>query len=233
MPSDNDAARARKLWGEVDLYFQHKLLPKDDALDAALAANAAAGLPAIDVSPLQGRFLELIVRMTRASRILEIGTLGGYSTICDGARHAGARPHRHARSGAAPRRGRARQFQARRRRDRIDLRVGPALDSLPGIEREGLAPFDLVFIDADKPSNPDYLRWALKLTRPGSLIIADNVVRDGAVVDAKDASPGVRGVRRFADLIAGEKRLVATVIQTVGVKGWDGFAMALVTDEAG
>jgi predicted O-methyltransferase YrrM len=232
MANENDTARARRLWGEVDRYFQQKLLPKDDALDAALAANAAAGLPEIDVSPLQGRFLELIVRLTKASRILEIGTLGGYSTIWMArATPPGGRvvtleaEPRHAEIARA-------NFKRAGIADRVDLRVGPALDLLPAVEAEGLAPFDLVFIDADKPSNPDYLRWALKLTKTGSLIIGDNVVRDGAVVDAKDASPGVRGVRRFADLIASEPRLVATAIQTVGVKGWDGFAMALVVDEA-
>jgi predicted O-methyltransferase YrrM len=230
MKNESEAARLRRQWAEVDRYFARELLPRDSAPEAALAANAAAGLPAIDVSPLQGRFLELMARLSKASRILEIGTLGGYSTIwMAGAIGPGGRivtleaEPRHAEIARA-------NFERAGIADRIDLRVGPALDWLPRIEAEGLAPFDLVFIDADKPSNPDYLGWALRLTRPGSLIIADNVVRDGAVTDAKDTSPGVRGIRRFADLVAGEPRLVATAIQTVGVKGWDGFAMALVVD---
>ncbi len=215
-------------WSAVDSYFAERLARSDAALDAALAANAAAGLPPHDVSPLQGRFLELLVRMTQASRVLEIGTLGGYSTIW--------------MARALPPEGRlvtleADVSHAKVARDnlhgagmseRVDLRVGPALETLPRLEAEKLGPFDVVFIDADKPSNPDYLAWALRLTRPGSIIVGDNVVRDGAVADAMSADPRVQGVRRFTDLIADEPRLIATAMQTVGSKGWDGFAMALV-----
>lgn len=218
----------QKQWSAVDSYFAERLAPSDAALDSALAANAAAGLPPHDVSPLQGRFLELLVRMTRASRVLEIGTLGGYSTIWmaralpSGGRlvtleadvcHADVARANLKRAGVM---------------DCVDLHVGPALETLPRLEAEQVAPFDLVFIDADKPSNPNYLGWALRLTRPGSVIIGDNVVRDGAVTDAMNSDPRVRGVRRFTDLIAEEPRLIATALQTVGSKGWDGFAMALV-----
>ena len=214
-------------WSAVDRYFADRLAPSDDILDSVLVANAEAGLPPHDVSPLQGRFLELLVRLTRATRILEIGTLGGYSTICMARALTGGSivtleaDEKH----AAVARG---NFERAGLSDRIDLRVGSALSTLPALESEEQRPFDLVFIDADKPSNPDYLAWALKLTRPGSLIVADNVVRDGGVIDAQSADPSVQGVRRFTDMLAGEPRLVATVLQTVGAKGWDGFAMALV-----
>jgi predicted O-methyltransferase YrrM len=215
-------------WSEVDAYFAGRLAPSDPVLDAVLAANAKAGLPPHDVSPLQGRFLELLVRMTRASRILEIGTLGAYSTIWmaralpEGGRIVSLESEpRHAAIARA-------NLALAKVSGRVDLRIGPALESLRAVEEDALAPFDLVFIDADKPSNPEYLAWALRLTRPGSLIIADNVVRDGAVVDASSGDPRVQGVRRFTDLIAGEPRLVATALQTVGSKGWDGFAIALV-----
>lgn len=215
-------------WTAVDRYFADRLAPSDGVLDGVLAANAAAGLPPHDVSPLQGRFLELLIRLTHATRVLEIGTLGGYSTIwmaralSEGGRiitleadenHAAVARANFVRAGLS---------------DRIDLRAGPALSTLPLLESEEQEPFDLVFIDADKPSNPDYLAWALKLTRPGSLIIGDNVVRDGAVIDEGSADARVQGVRRFTDIIAEEPRLVATALQTVGSKGWDGFAMALV-----
>ncbi|MEN6544154.1 O-methyltransferase [Parvibaculum sp.] len=215
-------------WSAVDRYFADRLAPSDDILESVLAANAAAGLPPHDVSPLQGRFLELLVRLTRASRVLEIGTLGGYSTIWmaralsdDGRIVTLEADEAHATVART-------NFERAGLSDRIDLRVGPALSTLPTLEGEKQRPFDLVFIDADKPSNPDYLVWALKLTRPGSLIIGDNVVRDGAVIDAQSADPRVQGVRRFTDLLAEEPRLVATALQTVGSKGWDGFAMALV-----
>ncbi len=203
-----------------------RLVGPDAALERALAANAAAGLPPHDLSPAQGKFLHLLARMLRATRILEIGTLGGYLTIWL-ARALGpggrlvtleAEP-RHAdvaRSNIA-----AAGLDAA-----VDLRVGSALDTLP--ELEGQAPFDLVFIDADKPSNPTYLAWALKLTRPGSVIVGDNVVRDGAVADPASADPRVQGVRSFFDMMAAEPRLDATALQTVGSKGWDGFALALV-----
>ena len=215
-------------WSAVDAFFADRLAPPDPALDAVLAANAAAGLPPHDVSPLQGRFLELLARMIGARRVLEIGTLGGYSTIwlaralpADGRivtleadpHHAAVARANFARAGLA---------------ERIELHEGPALESLAALARARADSFDLVFIDADKPSNPAYLAHALALTRPGSVIVGDNVVRDGAVVDPGSADPRVEGVRRFTDLIAAEPRLLATALQTVGAKGWDGFALALV-----
>jgi predicted O-methyltransferase YrrM len=198
-------------------------------LEAALAASSAAGLPPHDVSPLQGRFLELLARLQGARAILEIGTLGGVSTISlaralpaggrlvtleANAAYAGVARANIARAGLG---------------ELIEVRVGPALDTLPAIAAEGAGPFDLVFIDADKRSNPEYLEWALRLTRVGSLIVADNVVRGGAVADTAGNDPSVVGVRRFLDLVAAEPRLSATAIQTVGEKGYDGFALALVT----
>ena len=215
-------------WTAVDAYIVDRLAPSDAVLDHALDANAAGGLPAHDVSPPQGKLLHLIARTAGARRVLEIGTLGGYSTIWlaralpeDGlvvtleavAAHADIARDNIARAGLSA---------------RVDLRVGPALETLPLIEAEGLGPFDLIFIDADKPSNPQYLAWALKLARPGAVIIGDNVVRDGAVVDPASDDPRVQGVRAFFDMIAAEPRLSATAIQTVGAKGWDGFVFALV-----
>lgn len=219
---------AASRWSAVDTYFAERLAPADSVLDAVLDANAAAGLPAHDVSPLQARFLELLVRLTNARSILEIGTLGGYSTIWmaralpPGGSILTLEADEHYAHVARA------NFQRANVNACIDLRVGQALETLPEVEKQGLGPFDLVFIDADKPSNPDYLAWSLKLTRPGSLIIGDNVVRDGKVVEATSDDPRVQGVRSFTDLIASEPRLVATAMQTVGVKGWDGFAIALV-----
>jgi predicted O-methyltransferase YrrM len=215
-------------WSIVDNYIADRLLPADPILDAVLAANAEARLPSYDVSPPQGKFLNLVARMIGAKRILEIGTLGGYSTIWfaralppDGLvvtleadpRHAAVAQSNFARSGLA---------------ERIDLRVGAALQLLPGVEADKAGPFDLIFIDADKPNNPNYLAWAIKLGRPGALIIGDNVVRDGAVTDSDNPDPSVQGVRRFFDMLAAEPRLSATAIQTVGGKGWDGFAFAVL-----
>lgn len=216
-------------WSAVDAFFAARLAPPEDVLEAVLSANAEAGLPPHDVSPLQARFLELIVRITGATRVLEIGTLGAYSTIWmaralpPGGRIVTLEADPHYAKVALANITRAGVA------DRIDLKLGSALETLPAIHAEGIGPFDLVFIDADKPSNPDYLAWSLRLTRPGSVIIADNVVRDGAVSDATSTDPSVLGVRRFADLIAAEPRLIATALQTVGSKGWDGLAMALVT----
>jgi predicted O-methyltransferase YrrM len=197
-------------------------------LDAALQAGAAAGLPAHEVSPLQGALLALLSRLRDARRILELGTLGGYSTIWlartlpaggslvtleSDADHAEAARAAITRAGLA---------------EVVDLRLGPALETLPRLAAEGAGPFDLVFIDADKRSNPEYLRWALELARPGTLIVADNVIRAGAVLDAQDGDPAARGARRFLELLAAEPRVTATVVQTVGTKGYDGFALALV-----
>nr|WP_295111365.1 O-methyltransferase [uncultured Caulobacter sp.] len=211
-------------WGRVDGYFADLLAPEDAALKAALAANAYAGLPAHDVSAAQGKMLALFIRMTGARRVLEIGTLGGYSTIWmaralpEGGRidtiefsplHADVARANLAAAGVA---------------DRVALHQGAALDVLPGLE----GPFDLIFIDADKPNNPNYLAWALKLSRPGTTIIGDNVVRGGAVADPDSQDPNVVGVRAFLDAIAQDPRLDATAIQTVGEKGWDGFSLAVV-----
>ncbi len=216
-------------WAEVDRYVTELLLPDDAALDATLAASAAARLPAIQVSPPQGRLLELLARIRGTRRILEIGTLGGYSTIWlaralppDGRLVTlEGNPH-HAEV--------ARANLARAGLERIvEVRVGPAAESLARLAAEGAEPFDLIFIDADKPAYPEYLEWALRLSRPGSVIVADNVVRNGAVADPRSADPSVRGVRRFHEMLAGEPRVSATVIQTVGSKGYDGFALAFVT----
>ena len=220
---------AENNWAEVDRFIADLFVGPDPALDAAMKASEAAGLPSIEVSPNQGKLLMLLARSIGARRILEIGTLGGYSTTW--------------LARALPAEGRLITLEAdgkhaevaRKNIDAagfgaiVDIRVGPALDSLPGIEAEKAGPFDVVFIDADKPNNPAYFAWALKLTRPGSLIIADNVVRYGALTDSASQDPSVRGVRNFMEVIAAEKRVSATAIQTVGVKGHDGFAIALVT----
>jgi predicted O-methyltransferase YrrM len=215
-------------WTAVDRYFSDLLVPADPVLEAALAASTAAGLPAINVAPNQGKLLHLLARLQGALRILEIGTLGGYSTIwlaralpADGRlitlelepKHAEVARANFARAGLAP---------------VIELRVGSARDTLAAIAAEQGVPFDLIFIDADKASAAGYFSWALKLSRVGSLIIVDNVVRGGAVVDATSADPSVQGVRRFNQLLAAEKRVSATALQTVGSKGYDGFALAVV-----
>lgn len=218
----------QQLWTSVDHYITDVLVEPDEALGAALRDGEAAGLPAINVTPNQGKLLHLMARMCGARSILEIGTLGGYSTIWlaralpDGGRLLSleAEP-RHAEVAAA---NIARAGLA----NRVEVRVGRALDTLPGVEADGVGPFDLVFIDADKPSNPDYVEWALKLTRPGSVIIVDNVVRGGAVADASSEDSAVRGVRRMNELVAAEPRLTATAIQTVGSKGYDGMLVAVV-----
>ena len=218
------------LWTRVDDYFSELLVPPDPALEAALAASDEAGLPSINVAPNQGQLLMLLARMKGARRILEIGTLGGYSTIwlakalpAGGrlitlealARHAEVARANIARAGLS---------------ETVELRLGPALDTLAGLVKEGAEPFDLIFIDADKPNNPRYLAFALELSRPGTLIIADNVVRDGEVANVRSRDPSVTGIRRFNELVAAEPRLCATALQTVGAKGYDGFLLALVTE---
>ncbi len=215
-------------WGRVDDHLARALLPADEVLEQVLAENRAAGLPPIDVSPLQGAFLTLLARITGARRVLEIGTLGGYSTI-----HL-------ARGLAAGGRVVTCEFEprhaevARRNVERaglagvVDVRVGAALQTLPQLEQEGLGPFDLVFIDADKGGYPQYLEWALRLTRPGSVVVGDNVVRRGRVADPAVTDPAVTGVRTFLDAVGAHPRLRATALQTVGAKGWDGFAIAVV-----
>jgi predicted O-methyltransferase YrrM len=220
-----------QLWQDVDDYFTGLLAPPDDALTDALNDSDAAGLPHINVAPPQGKLLHLLAVIQGATRILEIGTLGGYSTIWlaralpqDGHLITLEYSERHA--------GVARRNLARAGLDKItEVRVGPALDSLTKLADEGdgnPAPFDLVFIDADKVNNPRYVEWAVKLTRPGSLIILDNVVRGGAVTDPTSDDPSVRGTREALDLFATHPKLTATAIQTVGSKGYDGFALARV-----
>ena len=218
-------------WAAVDRYICDLLVPPDAALDEALRASAAAGLPPINVTPNLGKLLHLLARLQGARNILEVGTLAGYSTIwLARALPAGGRlitlesEPKHADLARA-------NFARAGLTDVIELRLGRALDTLPQIAAEGRGPFDLIFIDADKPGNADYFEWALKLSRRGSLIIVDNVVRKGAVIDAASADPAVQGVRRFNDLLAAEPRVSATEIQTVGSKGYDGFALALVTED--
>src|SRR2546429_2772742 len=216
-----------RLWHEVDSYITDTVVQPDAALAAALEASDAAGVPQISVSPAHGKLLWMLARLVNARRILEIGTLGGYSTIwlarglAAGGRlitlealemHAAVARTNLARAGLS---------------DVVEVRVGQALATLPTL-KDG--PFDLTFIDADKQSNAEYFAWALKLSRPGSLIVIDNVVREGAVIDARSRDAAVLGVRRLNQLIANERRVAATAIQTVGAKGYDGFAAALVLE---
>ncbi len=216
------------LWTAVDEYITHMLVPPDPVLDAALEASDAAGLPAIQVTPNQGKLLHLLARLQGARRILEIGTLGGYSTIWlaralpeDGRLITLEADPRHADI--------ARANISRAGLDAmVDLRVGRALETLPQIAAGGGA-FDLTFIDADKQSIPAYFRFARKLSSRGSLIIVDNVVRDGKVIDAASHDPDIQGIRRFNEMLAAEPGVCATAIQTVGAKGHDGFAIVLVT----
>ncbi|QDC14345.1 O-methyltransferase [Rhodococcus ruber] len=214
-------------WAATDSYLAELLVGDDPALTAALEANAAAGLPPIDVAPVQGKLLHLLARIRGARRILEIGTLGGYSTIWlaravgdDGRvvtleyepRHAEVARANLDRAGVG---------------ERVEVRVGAALDLLPSLEGE--APFDLVFVDADKENNPHYVRWALRLGRPGTVIVVDNVIRGGSVTNADLDDERVRGAREVLELMGADPRLDATALQTVGVKGWDGVAIAVMT----
>lgn len=216
-------------WAEVDAYFAGLLAPSDAALDGALEANRKAGLPAIDVAPVQGKFLHLLVLISGAKRILEIGTLGGYSTIWM-ARAAGADGHvvtleynpKHAEVAR-------KNLAAAGLSERVEIKTGRAIDNLPLVEQAGGGAFDLIFIDADKRSNPDYLTWALRLSHPGSIIVVDNVVRGGHVADAGSPDADIQGIRRFAEMLAAEPRLTSTALQTVGAKGYDGFSISLVT----
>jgi len=224
MPTSESEA----LWASVDRYLTDTLIPPDPALDAALAANQAANLPSIDVSPIQGKLLQLLAETQQAHRILEIGTLGGYSTInLARALPPGGKlitleldPH-HAEVALA---NIARAGLAHA----VELRLGPALDSLAQLHAERVEPFDLVFFDANKDDYPHYLAAALKLSRSGTLLLADNVIRDGAIVDPTSPDPNVQGVRRFLELLAADPRIASTAIQTVGSKGYDGFALARV-----
>jgi predicted O-methyltransferase YrrM len=219
---------SQKQWSAVDRYIVEKLIPADPALVKALESNQAGGLPQYDVSPPQGKFLQLVARMIGARRILEIGALGGYSTIWlaralpeDGRIVTLEYEPRHAAVAAA-------NVERAGLSHLVDLRVGAALDTLPALETEKTGPFDLTFIDADKQNNPQYLDWALRLSRPGSVIICDNVVRDGAVIDDRRRDASVQGVRAFFDRLATDPRISATALQTVGDKGWDGFTIGLV-----
>ncbi|MDM9615630.1 O-methyltransferase [Kosakonia cowanii] len=213
-------------WSAVDEYLAQQLLPDDEVLTQILANNRRAGLPEIDVSPMQGQLLALLVRMTHAKRVLEIGTLGAYSTVwmarelpSDGelltlefdALHAAI-----ARENV--------EFAGLTRQ--VKVKEGPALETLESLGER--PPFDLIFIDADKPNNPNYLKWALHYSRPGTLIIGDNVVRDGEVTNPSSTDDRVQGVRKFIEMIGDNPRLTATAMQTVGTKGWDGFTLAWV-----
>ncbi|MFF5299999.1 O-methyltransferase [Streptomyces sp. NPDC013161] len=217
-----------QVWDDVDDYFIGQLAPDDEVLEAALRDSEAAGLPEIAVSAAEGKLLHLLAQIQGASRVLEIGTLGGYSTIwlaralpADGRLVSLEFSPKHAEV--------ATRNLARAGLDKVvEVRVGPALESLAELADEEPAPFDLVFIDADKSNNPHYVEWALKLTRPGSLIIVDNVVRGGRVADPDNTSPDVQGTRTAIELIGSHARLSGTAIQTVGRKGYDGFALARV-----
>jgi predicted O-methyltransferase YrrM len=211
-------------WAAVDALFEERLLAPDEALAAALQDAAAAGLPPIHVSPVQGKLLHLLVRAAGARRVLEVGTLAGYSTIW----MARALPpdgrlttlEIHEGAAAVARRNLDRAGVG----DRVEVVVGPALDTLPQLS----GPFDVVFVDADKPRNAAYVDWAVRLGRPGTLVVVDNVVRGGAVTDAETDDPNVRGVRQLLDQLDTDDRLDATAIQTVGSKGYDGFVLAVV-----
>ena len=220
-------------WTAVDQYINNLIIPSDPELDAVLEGSAAAGLPPISVTPAQGKLLHLLARIQCARRILEIGTLAGYSTIWlaralpangrmitleSDPRHAEIARANIARAGLA---------------DRVDVRLGAALETLPRLAEQAEGPFDLTFIDADRQNLPAYFEWALKLSRRGSVILVDNVVRKGGVVDSASTDSNIIGVRRFGERLSAETRVSATMVQTVGAKGYDGFAIALVTGDPG
>lgn len=219
-------------WADVDNYLAEHLIPADPVLDAAQAAIVDSGLPPISVSPMQGKFLHLLARIRGAQHILEIGTLGAYSTIWMARalpvggrlitlemdpKHAAVARSNIANAGLS---------------EVVDVRLGRAQDLLPPLKAEGARPFDLIFIDADKQSIPEYFDWALRLSRRGTIIIVDNVIRAGAVADASTTDTAVLGVRRFNEMVSREPRVSATALQTVGSKGYDGFALVLVVDDA-
>lgn len=216
------------LWGRVDGYISDRLVKEDASLAAALAANTAAGLPAMDVSAAQGKYLNLMVRITGARRVLELGTLGGYSTIwmaralpADGRLVTLEYDPKHAQVAR-------KNIDAAGVGDKVTIHVGAAVDTLPVVAAQNPEPFDFIFIDADKPSNPIYLDWAVRLSRPGTVIILDNVIREGKVLDAANTDPRIIGTRAAYDIIGSHPRLSATALQTVGSKGWDGFAIMVV-----
>lgn len=220
----------QETWTAVDEFFKEKLIGIDDALDAALTNSEMSDLPAINVAPNQGKFLHLLAKIQGAKSILEIGTLGGYSTIWlawalpDGGqlvslefdkKHAEVAQQNVEHAGLA---------------DRVEIIQGAALDTLPSLVRDKRAPFDFVFIDADKQNNPAYVNWAMKMTRPGSIIIVDNVVRAGTIAETNSDDPNVQGARALFDLVEQEPKLDATALQTVGIKGYDGLVIAVVTE---
>ncbi|RKG92203.1 O-methyltransferase [Corallococcus terminator] len=220
---------SQEQWTAVDRYITDRLVAPDAVLEAALDASEKAGLPAINVAPNQGKLLMLLAQIHGARRILEVGTLGGYSTLWlaralpPGGRivtleavpkHAEVARENFARAGLS---------------DVVEVRVGPALETLPQLAKEGQAPFDLTFIDADKVNTAEYFAWALKLSRKGSVILTDNVVRKGGIIDGASTDANVQGMRRFYETVAAEPRVSATAVQTVGSKGHDGFSLALVT----
>ncbi len=221
---------SQKLWTKVEEYVDGLLIPTDAVLEAARKASEDAGLPTIAVTPSQGRLLHIMTKMQGARRILELGTLGGYSTIwmaralpADGrlvtlefaAKHFEVARENIARAGLS---------------ERVDQRLGPALDTLPKLEAEGAGPFDFVFIDADKENCAPYFEWAVRLSRPGTVIMVDNVIRDGEVANAETTDSLVAGIRRFNEAVAAEPRVTATTVQTVGSKGYDGFTLIRVND---
>ncbi|UZJ77796.1 O-methyltransferase [Fictibacillus sp. KU28468] len=217
-------------WSNVDAYFSSKLHGADPDLDYVLKANSEAGLPSIDVSPSQGKFLYLLTKLKGAKYILEIGTLGGYSSIWmaralpeDGRLITLEYSQKHADV--------ARENIRKAGLDhKIEVLVGPALESLPTLKEKGFSSFEFIFIDADKPNNPNYLKWALMLSKPGTVIIGDNVVRNGKVVDGNSQDSSVQGSRALMDLLANEPRIEATAMQTVGSKGYDGFVFGIVKE---
>ena len=219
---------AEDQWTEVDQYFSERLLPSDPTLESALEACATAGLPAISVSPNQGKLLQILAQIVGARSILEIGTLGGYSTIWM-ARALRAGGHLITLE-VDPKHADVAQLNVSRAglQDVVEIRIGSALETLPQLSAERRGPFDLIFIDADNQNIPRYFEWGLKLSRPGTLIVVDNVVRNGTVLDADSSDPSVQGVRSFIELLGAESGASGAVIQTVGTKGYDGFAIVLV-----
>ncbi|MEK5641321.1 methyltransferase [Paenibacillus rhizosphaerae] len=216
------------VWEQVDEYIVDRLCPNDRVLDEVIVANRKADLPEIDVTANQGKFLQLLVQIKGAKRILEIGTLGAYSTIwmarglSEGGRIITLELSPHHAEVAKKNIARAGLEQT------IEVRTGDALEQLAQMEKEGVEPFDLIFIDADKPNNPNYLRWALHFSRPGTVIVGDNVIRNGEIADRHSTDPRVQGVRTFYDMLSGHPNVSATALQTVGSKGYDGFMIGIV-----
>ena len=230
MPPEKTGKRqsGKPLWTAVDQYLGDLFAAHDEHLDAALKANRDAGLPAIDVSPLQGKFLQFLIQVTQAKRVLEIGLLGGYSTMWMA--RALPRTGRIVSLEFSPHHAEVASSNLKRAGllKKVDIRVGPALESLPVLAKERGGAFDLIFIDADKDNNPQYLDWAIKLSRRGSIIVVDNVARHGKVIEAKNPAGDIQGTRRCLEMMASNPRLSAFALQTVGLKGLDGFAAAVV-----